>query len=109
MMYEDAKLSRKHMNTAYSDFKGAFGGMDHRILFNTITKLDFPECDTQTYEQLYRVFGTYYMTPHGHTSTIPTHRSTLQGDTLSPFLFTISMEPLLRWLSIGSRGYKTMQ
>jgi hypothetical protein len=49
------------------------------------------------------------MTPHGNTPTIPIHRGTLQGDTLSPFLFTIFMEPLLRWLSIGSRGYKPMQ
>ena len=32
MMYEDAKLSKKNIYTAYSDFKGAFGCMDHRIL-----------------------------------------------------------------------------
>jgi hypothetical protein len=35
-MYEDAKLSQKNKYTAYSDFKGAFGGMDHRILFQLI-------------------------------------------------------------------------
>ena len=33
MMYENAK---KHVYTAYSDFKGGFGGMDHRILFKTM-------------------------------------------------------------------------
>jgi hypothetical protein len=49
------------------------------------------------------------MTPYGHTPTIPIHRGTLQGDTLSPFMFTIFVEPLLMWLSIGSRGYKPMQ
>ena len=68
--------------------------------------LGFPECYINTCEQLYKVPGTYYMTPHGDTPTIPIHRGTLQGDTLSPFIFTIFMEPLLRWLSIGSRGYK---
>ncbi len=36
MVYEDAKLSKNKIHTAYSDFKGAFGGMDHRILFKTI-------------------------------------------------------------------------
>ncbi len=108
-MYEDAKLSRKHIYTAYSDFKGAFGGMDHMIFFKTMKELGFPDCYTQTCEQLYRVSDTYYMTPHGNTPTIPIHRGTLQGDNLSPFLFTIFMEPLLRWLSIGSRGCKPMQ
>jgi len=106
MMYEDAKMSKKHIYTAYSDFKGDFGGMDHRILFQTTRDLGFPECYISTCEQLYKVSGTYYMTPRGDTPTICIHRGTLQGDTLSPFLFAISMEPLLRWLSIGSRGYK---
>jgi len=63
----------------------------------------------KTCEQLYKVPGTYYITPHGNTPTIPIHRGTLQGYTLSPFLFTICMEQLLRWLSIGSRGYKPKQ
>ncbi len=46
------------------------------------------------------------MTIHGNTIPLPIYRGTLQGDTLSPFLFTIFMEPLLRWLAVGSRGYK---
>jgi hypothetical protein len=106
MMYEDAKMSKTHIYTAYSVFKGAFGDMDPRILFTTMRDLGFPECYINTCEQLCKVSGTYNMTPHGNTPTIPIHRGTLQGDTLSPFLFTIFMEPLLRWLSIVSRGYK---
>ncbi len=46
------------------------------------------------------------MTMHGNTTLLPIYRGTLQGDTLSPFLFTILMEPLLRWLAVGSRGYR---
>ena len=46
------------------------------------------------------------MTIHGNTDLIQMLRGTLQGDTLSPFLFTIFMEPLLRWLAVGSRGYR---
>jgi hypothetical protein len=44
MMYEDAKMLKYHIYTAYSDFKGAFGGMDHIILLKTMRDLEFPEC-----------------------------------------------------------------
>ncbi len=67
LMYEDAKMSKKHIYTAYSDFKGAYGGMDHIILFKTMRDLGFQECYINTCEQLYKVSGTYYMTPHGNT------------------------------------------
>ena len=52
MMYEDAKLSKKHVYTAYLDFKGAFGGMDYRILFKNMRILGFPKCYTQTCKQI---------------------------------------------------------
>ena len=39
MMYEDAKMSKKQIYTVCSDFKGAFGGIDHRILFQTMRDL----------------------------------------------------------------------
>ncbi len=76
------RFQKKNIYTAYSDFKGAFGGMDHRILFKTMKELGFPECYINTCEQLYKVLGTYYMTPQGNTSIIPIHRGALEGGTL---------------------------
>ena len=84
MMYEDAKISKRNIYTAYSDFKGAFGGMDHRILFQLMKEYGFQDSYIEACKQLYSA----------------------STNTLSSFLFTIFMEPLLRWLDVGSRGYK---
>ena len=103
MMYEDAKLSKNNIYTASSDFKGAFGGMDHRILFQIMRDFGFQDSYIATCEQLYAASNTYYMTIHGNTSPIPIYRGTLQGDTISPFLFRIFMgDRCVGW----SRAYK---
>ena len=80
-MYEDAKLFKQNIFTAYSDF-GAFGGMYHRILFQPIEEYDFQDSYIATCTKLYAASSTYYMPIHGNTVPIQIHRGTLQGDTL---------------------------
>ena len=41
MMYEDVNISRKDIYTAYSDFKAAFGGMDHGFFFELMKDYGF--------------------------------------------------------------------
>jgi hypothetical protein len=49
-----------------------------------------------------KYFGTHF----GQTKPVHIQRGTIQGDTLSPYLFIIFLEPLLRWLERGNFGYK---
>ena len=93
-MYEDAKLSKQNIYATYSDFKGAFGGMDYRILFQIMKGYGFQDSYIATCTQLYAASSTCHMIIHGNSAPIQIHRGSLQGDTLSPFLFTIFMEPM---------------
>ena len=93
------------MYTAYADFKGAFNGSDHRSMFSFMRQVGLPECYVQTCEQLYAASSTAYITAHGQTPQIPINRGTLQGDTLPPFLFTLFLERLMRWIKCWGRGY----
>jgi hypothetical protein len=55
------------------------------------------------YSESYTTFtGPYF----GKTKPIAIQRGTIQGDTLSPYLFLIFLEPLLRWLDQNQLGYK---
>jgi hypothetical protein len=41
----------------------------------------------------------------GQTPPINIQHGTIQGDTLSPYLFLVFLEPLLRWIQRGNHGY----
>jgi hypothetical protein len=105
MMIEDAKLHHKDIYVMYADFKGAFNAADHRIMFKHMRQLGMPPTFVDTCEPLYGVSSTDYITPYSSTPSMDINRGTLQEDTLSPFMFTLLLEPFLRWLTVGSMGY----
>ena len=80
--------------------------MDHRIIFQLMKEYVIQDSYIAACKQLYSASKIYYMTTHGNTAPLSIYRGTLQGDTFSPFLFTIFTEPLLRWLAVENRGYK---
>ena len=50
--------------------------------------------------------STEFVTPHGHIPPVGVKWGTLQGDPLSPLLFDPMIEPLIRWLAAGDKGYE---
>jgi hypothetical protein len=106
MAIEDAKLSQQDLYTLQVDFSSAFNMTDHDITLQIMYDLGFPTDAIEVVKDIYTHATTAYKTPHGLTSKLTVDRGTLQGDTLSPFLFIVYIEPLLRWLHVGGRGYK---
>ena len=103
---EDAALTHQDLYVLYIDFTNAFNSVDHDRMQELMLMLGFPDMATQAVMSLYRGATTQVVTAAGTTAPIPIRRGTIQGDTLSPFLFLLYIEPLLRWLQAGGRGYK---
>jgi hypothetical protein len=102
---EDAALTRQDLYAVYIDFSSAFNTIDHDLLLQIMYDLGLPDDLIRVVRDLYKQARTTVRTEHGHTAPIPIERGTVQGDTLSPALFIIFLEPLLRWLHAGGRGY----
>ncbi|KAJ9521499.1 hypothetical protein QJQ45_008789 [Haematococcus lacustris] len=106
MALEDAKLAKADIYALLVDFTSAFNTTCQDKLLWIMHDLGFPTDATDAVKDLYTGATTRFKTPYGHTDPVPVDRGTIQGDSLSPFLFLIYIEPLLRWLQVGARGYK---
>ncbi|KAJ9520579.1 hypothetical protein QJQ45_007435 [Haematococcus lacustris] len=106
MALEDAKLAKVDIYALLVDFTSAFNTTCQDKLLWIMHDLGFPTDATDAVKDLYTGATTRFKTPYGHTDPVPVDRGTIQGDSLSPFLFLIYIEPLLRWLQVGARGYK---
>ena len=103
---EDARLTNKDIYITYIDFKNAFGSIDHARLLATMEDLGYPTDAVEIVGNIYNNSTTAFTGNHfGSTPPINISRGTIQGDTLSPYLFIIFLEPLLRWLEKDNMGY----
>jgi hypothetical protein len=85
------------------DFTNAFNRVNHDKLFRIMTALGYPPSLVHIVRQAYATSSTQYRTPHGDTPPMRVGRGTIHGDSLSPILFAIYIEPMLRWLRSGDR------
>jgi hypothetical protein len=93
------------MYLLYVDFTEAFSRVPHHKLQQVMTDLGIPEDLVFATQRMYQQASTTVNTWAGSTDRIPIKGGTIQGDCLSPILFLIYIEPLLRWLKVGGRGY----
>ena len=105
---ENARLTNQdiYIYIIYIDLKNAFGFIHHARLLAIMKDLGYPNDSINLIGNIYSQSSTIFTGEHfGKTLSIPIQRGTIQGDTLSPYLFIIFLEPLLRWLQQGNNGY----
>ena len=104
--YLHAKRSKSDIYTAYIDFSSAFNTISHTQLLHAMSMLGFPNDAIQIIRNLYVGASTSITnrSPYFQTPQIDIKQGVIQGDPLSPLVFTICLDPLLKWLETGDRG-----
>ena len=96
---ENTILTNKDIYLTYIDFMNVFGSIDHARLLALMEDLRYPLDAVELIGNIYKDSTTSFTGNHfGTTPPIKISRGTIQGDNLSPYLFIIILEPLLRWL-----------
>ena len=90
----------------YIDFSNAFDTLDHDKLLQLMWDQGFPSHAVEVVRGLHTGACTTIRTSFGESDSIDIERGSLQGYGLSPFLFLLFIDPLLRWLHQGGRGYR---
>jgi hypothetical protein len=104
MALEDAHLTKQNINLLQADMTEAFDTICHDKLLMILYDLGFPTDAIEVVKDLYTGATTTVHTPHSPIDPLEFNRGTIQGDSLSPFLFVVYLEPLLRWLRAGRKG-----
>ena len=101
---EDAQFTNQDIYLLY--FKNASVSIDHASVRAIIKDAGYPQDSVTLVANIYSHSNTIFTREHfGQTQTIPIQRGTIQGDTVSPYLFIIFRESLLQWSPHGKHGY----
>ncbi|GMO20760.1 MAG: hypothetical protein Ta2E_11940 [Mycoplasmoidaceae bacterium] len=95
----DAVNNKKPLMIASLDLRDAFGSIPHQLIERNITDMGFPAKIIRIIMATYRNKSIEIQTRKGFSSPIPIGKGVKQGCPLSPLLFNIAIDPLLRRLN----------
>jgi hypothetical protein len=101
------KRKRRKLYQVWYDLENAFGSVDHSLLLDILEAFKLPDAFIDIIRDIYHDAWIEVKTNEGFTPAIPNTRGVKQGCPLSPMLFNLFVEPLLRRLEeYDSSGIK---
>ena len=91
-----ARRNKKKLSLAWLDIRNAFGSVPHSAILTTLRYIGVPEELISLIMNAYRGASTTIKLPDGTTRAIPIQAGVKQGCPLSPILFNLCIELILR-------------
>jgi hypothetical protein len=102
---QSSRKNSSPLGIAWIDFRNAFGSIDHKVIKLCMKWLRVPTYITELVASIYHRSSFQVKlgdTQEGWTMSIVLERGVKQGDGLSPVIFNLTLELLLRWLLNGT-------
>ena len=104
--YEDRKQHNKKLLAMYIDFAKAYDSVEHWLIEKTMKYYGVGNNFTEAVMALYKGAKAKLSTPFGDSEEFVVTRGVRQGDVLlSPILFNITINPLIKWIEKSGKGY----
>ena len=105
-MMEDARRRHRPLHLVWFDLRNAFGSDPHDLIWHSMRKLGVPEEAVSILMDIYEGSTLTVQTAEGATDDIPQQRGVKQGCPISPLIFNLAIEGLIRGIqSSAARGY----
>jgi hypothetical protein len=85
--------------------QAAFPSISHERLPLMLLYAGLPQDAIDAICDIYTNVRTQVCVPAGTTAPISVNRGVIQGDVISPLIFNLFLEPMLKWLQQGEDGY----
>ena len=93
---EEFKISKQKASIVFVDFTKAFDSVNRKVALHILRNYGFPEETVQAIAIMYNNPTSYVQSADGPTKEFVTTAGILQGDTLAPYLFVITVDYILR-------------
>lgn len=104
-LIEHANERGQPLHMASIDSRSAFDSVDLNKTFGVLVAMGFPNDLLAAMHSVYAGARTRVCVGETHAPEIPILRGTIQGDPLSPVMFSLAVRPLLTWLRAGNDAY----
>ena len=106
-MLTDSRRQKKNLLLAWLDIREAFPSVSHYLMLFLMERLGLSGALLRVVQDIYSGATISVRTgKDSYTANIPQRRGVKQGCPLSPILFNIVLEGLLRHLSMDPAGYE---
>uniref|UniRef100_A0A914VYJ5 Reverse transcriptase domain-containing protein n=1 Tax=Plectus sambesii TaxID=2011161 RepID=A0A914VYJ5_9BILA len=103
---QDARSSRRTCTIAWLDLRNAFGSVPHDTLFKCLRWTGLSTASIDAIRRLYTDCSTAIRVNEGLTESIAIGAGVKQGCPLSPIVFNLTIEPILRAVRQLHHAYK---